>query len=172
MLQLFGSVFILFSSTMIGFSQAARIHARTSQLRLCIHAMQRLQTEVTYGLTPLPEALQHISKVIPSPPLANMFYDISMMLSEEGTSTQECWLYGISKHWRKTAMKKAEKEILERLGSTLGLSDQDNQLKHIQLAVQQLQMEEEHARANQMRLSKMWRSLGILTGLLVTIILL
>jgi len=58
MLKLAGAILVLLSGTLIGFRQAARYADRTAQIRQLIHALQRLETEIGFGHTPLPEALE------------------------------------------------------------------------------------------------------------------
>ena len=58
-------------------------------------------------------------------------------------------------------MKKNEQAVLIRLGSTLGISDKEDQMKHMHLALLQLKAEEDAARDDQGRYEKMWKSLGV-----------
>ena len=68
---------------------------------------------------------------------------------------ESCWEQSLSDCWPSTAMKKAELATLKRLGSTLGMSDREDQLKHLRLAQQQLRAEEDGARDDQARYEKM-----------------
>ena len=56
MVKLIGAALILFAGTMIGFMQASRFAARPRQIRQLSYALQRLETEIGFGFTPLPEA--------------------------------------------------------------------------------------------------------------------
>jgi stage III sporulation protein AB len=69
-------------------------------------------------------------------------------------------------------MKKPELDAMLRLGATLGGSGRDDQVKHIKLAMLQLQAEESSARDDQQRYEKMSRSLGVLGAALLVIIML
>ena len=68
-------------------------------------------------------------------------------------------------------MRAGEQAVLIRLGSSLGISDKDDQLKHIKLALLQLKAEEDAAKDDQGRYEKMWKSLGILIAVLVVILM-
>ena len=59
-------------------------------------------------------------------------------------------------------MKRSEKEALLELGQSLGVSDREDQMKHLQLAVRQLQHEEAEARDKQLKYEKLCRSRGAL----------
>ncbi|MDP5275673.1 stage III sporulation protein SpoIIIAB [Chengkuizengella axinellae] len=172
MLNLIGAIFIIFSGTMIGFYQANQYINRPKQIRHMIHALQRLETEIHYGFTPLPDALEKISNIIPDP-IGTIFYQIKQQLVDHiGATVIDTWQEVFSRNWRKTAFKNVEKEMILQVGSSLGISDREDQIKHLRLAITQLQSEEEMAKDEQNRYAKMWRSLGMLIGVLVVIIML
>jgi stage III sporulation protein AB len=174
MLKFAGILLILFAGTMIGFVQAARYAARPRQIRQLLHALQRLETEISYGQTHLPEALTRISGLVQKP-LSYLFAAIARSLSSEtaesGETVRDCWEKAIIAYWPSTAMRNAEKDALLRLGSTLGGSGREDQLKHIRLAMIQLQAEESTARDDQQRYEKLSRSLGMLGAALVVILM-
>ncbi|UVI32283.1 stage III sporulation protein SpoIIIAB [Paenibacillus spongiae] len=173
MVKLIGAVLILFAGTMIGFHQASRFAARPRQIRQLIQALQRLETEIGYGYTPLPEAVTSSAAHLPEP-VAGLLQSVSRLLAEgerEGKTFRECWEEALTMHWPGTAMKNAEQSALIRLGSALGISDRDDQVKHLRLAVQQLKAEEDAARDDQSRYEKMCKSLGVLVAALVVILI-
>ncbi|MFC4777455.1 stage III sporulation protein SpoIIIAB [Paenibacillus sp. GCM10023252] len=171
MMKLLGAVLVLFAGTMIGFYQAARYAARPRHLRQLIHALQRLETEIGYGRTPLPEALNRTAGVL-TEPLRSLFSQAASGIQGEDELTfQQSWGQAMKSGWPATAMREPELAVLLRLGSSLGISDKDDQLKHIHLAVLQLGAEEDAARDDQARYEKMWRSLGVLAAVLFVILM-
>lgn len=174
MLKIIGAVLILFAGTMIGMVQAARFAARPRQIRQLIHALQRLETEIGYGQTLLPVALGSIGAKLPAP-LAALFAEMADSLHRRsdgsGETLEACWSRIIQAGWPRTAMKVPEKETLLRLGSTLGTSGREDQLKHLRLAGLQLQAEEAAAREEQMKYEKLSRSLGALAAALTVILM-
>ena len=68
-------------------------------------------------------------------------------------------------------MKQAEQEVVLQLGSVLGVTDRSDQIKHLRLAISQLQAEETESREDQRRYEKMWKSLGVLIGALIVILM-
>ncbi|RUS48059.1 stage III sporulation protein SpoIIIAB [Cohnella sp. AR92] len=171
MIKLIGAALVLFAGTMIGFLQAARFAERPKQIRHLLHALQRLETEIGYGQTPLPEALSRVARVLP-PVLAVLFERISKELrSVSGETVKDAWERIMNEGWPATAMKAGEKEAILRLGSSLGGSGRDDQLKHVRLAVLQLQDEEAAAREDQAKYERLSRSLGVLGAALVVILM-
>lgn len=171
MLKLMGAVLVLFAGAMLGFYQSWRLASRPKQIRGLIHALQVLETEMVYALTPLPEALWKISRKA-AVPISGFFEQVSDRVKrEEGITLQEAWEITVLDYWKQTAMKEAEREIASQLGRTLGISDREDQLKHLHLAIHELQGEEMTAIDEQKRYEKMWKSLGILAGVLIVIMM-
>lgn len=171
MIKLLGAMLIIVAGTLIGFQQAARFAERPKQLRQLAHALQRLETEIGYGHTPLPEALARTAASSP-PPISDMLKQAAEgVWAEDGPSFQVSWSEAIKLHWRDTSLKAAEQAIMLRLGTTLGISDKDDQMKHLRLALTGLKAEEDAARDDQARYEKMWKSLGVLLAVLIVILM-
>ncbi|RKN84706.1 stage III sporulation protein SpoIIIAB [Paenibacillus ginsengarvi] len=171
MLKLLGAMLILFAGTMIGFAKASVYARRPRQIRGLIQALQRLETEMAYGYTPLPEALQRISSQL-EPQLAAMFrMAAEPLLSGEGKTAGESFRDAVHACLKQTALSSNEREILSQMSFTLGISDREDQTKHLRLAVSLLQAEEQTAWEDKRRYEKMWRSLGVLAGAFVVILM-
>ncbi|MBP1962103.1 stage III sporulation protein SpoIIIAB [Paenibacillus aceris] len=171
MLKFVGGVLIISAATLYGFLQAAHYVRRPKQIRLLISALGRMETEITYALTPLPEAFASLGKQV-AEPLSSLFRLTSERLSaNDGTSTREIWHRSVKEVWARTSMKQAEQEVVLQLGSVLGVTDRSDQIKHLRLAISQLQAEETESREEQRRYEKMWKSLGVLIGALIVILM-
>jgi len=171
MMKILGAVLIIGASTLFGYYKASLYAARPRQIRQLIHALKRLATEIGYGSTPLPEALARLSSQC-SRPLNRMFGIIADRLRTGSSDTaKDVWQESVRLFWGQTAMKSPERETMLELGSSLGISDRENQLKHIELAVTLLQHEEAAARDEQLKYEKLSRSLGVLGGALIVILI-
>jgi stage III sporulation protein AB len=171
MMKLIGAVLVLFAATILGFYKASLYAQRSKQIRHLIQALQRLETEIVFGLTPLEEAFLRLGNQLPKP-IADFFSHAGLTLRQaSGQPASEIWRQTVEQHWKWTAMKNGEKDILLGLASTLGRTDRDDQVKHLRLAVSQLQAEEFQAQDEQRRYESMWKSLGVLMGALVVILM-
>lgn len=171
MLKLLGAMLILLAGTLLGFYQASQLSRRPKQVSELIRLLQRLETEIVYGFTPLPEALRQTGRT-GTPPVGALFLDTAVELAKpDGRSVHAIWEQTLAAGWRYTSMKPNERDVLLQLGHTLGLTDREDQVKHLRLAVSQLQGEAECAREEQQRYERMWKSLGVLMGLLVVILM-
>ncbi|ACX64373.1 stage III sporulation protein SpoIIIAB [Paenibacillus sp. FSL H8-0457] len=171
MLKLVGAVLVLGAGTLAGFYQAQQFAARPRQLRELILALQRLETEISYGFTPLPDALERIGVSLREPLKSLLASAALYMRPDYGLSAQDSIRKALGEYWRRTSMKSAEREVLEQLSGVLGTSDRQDQIKHIALAVGQLKHEEAAARDDQVKYEKMSKSLGLLIGALIVILI-
>jgi stage III sporulation protein AB len=170
-LKLLGASIILFSTTLTGLKAAGRLARRPIEIRQLQTALKLLQTEIVYGATPLSQALGHIAKRV-NGSVGKLFAMVAGMLNgQQELTVYESFQTAIAEIWPATAMKQAEKEILLQLGGILGLSDREDQQRHIELAVMNLQSEEKHSLDHQSKYEKLCKSMGLLSGLLVIILL-
>lgn len=170
MIKLLGAVFIIVSTTWAGLEAARHLTERPRQLRLLKVALQSLEAEIMYGHTPLAEATKNIAKQMDKP-LTWFFESFSYKLEQASLTVKQAWQESLDEVWQSTAFKKAELEIMKQFGETLGQHDRHTQQKHIQLAMTHLEREELEARDKQVRYEKMVKSLGVLSGLLLIILL-
>ncbi|MBO2945124.1 stage III sporulation protein AB [Paenibacillus sp. F411] len=171
MLKWFGAALVILSGGLAGLYQARQFAARPRQIRELILALQRLETEISYGFTPLPRALERIGASMKMP-LSGLFLEAARgMGPQAGLSVQESMESSLRLYWRQTSMKPAEREVIRQLSIVLGTSDRQDQMKHIALAASQLKHEEAAAREDQARYEKMSKSLGFLISALIVILI-
>ncbi|GAA4709890.1 stage III sporulation protein SpoIIIAB [Brevibacillus fulvus] len=171
MVKLIGCILVLFSASMVGWQLGRRYANRSSQLRALLLALQMLETEIVFGLTPLNRAFVKIGQRVPRE-IGNLFQTAAELLqTARELSTQACLQAAIDKHWPQTALRKDERDVLSSLAFVLGSSDVEDQQKHLRLAITHLHALEEEARVEQGKYEKMYKSLGFLGGLLVVILM-
>lgn len=171
MLKLLGAALILFAGTMVGFAQSFALARRPRQIRELIQALQRLETEIAYGFAPLHEALENAGRPL-SPPVSRIFRSAGKRLNgSEPISVEESWLAAVEEGWPHTALRSGEREVFRQLASSLGVSDREDQRKHLMLAVSQLQAEEAAAVDHNRTFGSMWKSMGVLAGALIVVLM-
>jgi stage III sporulation protein AB len=171
MLKLLGAILVLLAGTLTGWIQARRYAVRPSEIRRLILSLQRLETEIAYGFTPLPEALRRIGAQSREP-LNKLYREAAdAMEAPRNWTARDSLHFSLKENWKYTSMKAAEKEVLHQLAFTLGTSDRLHQQHHIQSAVKALEAEEVQALEEQGRYEKMSRSLGLLVGAFIVILI-
>lgn len=170
MLKLLGALLLIGAGTGFGLLKARRLADRPAQIRRLVRMLNQLETEIAFGYTPLPEALARIGRH-GADPLAALFREAAGRLKEGERAVADAWGQAVENAWGRTAMKRGEKEVLLTLGHTLGATDRDDQARHLRLAVKQLETLEPDAAEEQRKYEKMWKSLGILGGALIAVLL-
>lgn len=171
MFKLFGAVLIIVAGTLAGWMKARQFANRPEQIRRLIQALKRLETEITYGFTPLPDALRRIGNQNQGPIRSILLRAADGMDGQEALTAQESVHKAIQEEWKYTAMRPSERDVLYQLAYSLGTSDRRDQLNHIETAVRQLEAEESSARDEQSKYEKMFRSLGMLSSALIVILI-
>jgi len=170
-LKLLGAFLILVSTSATGNLVAKNFLARPKQLRQLRHALQLLETEISYSLSFLPQALEKVAKAIESPINSLFSQTAKLLLNQEGYTAGEAWKMTLTKFLPELALKSCDEEILLQLGNSLGCSDRDNQLKHLKLAQSYLQKEEAKAEKEGVKNAPLWRYCGLFLGLTIIILL-
>lgn len=169
-MKFIGALFILATTSLLGFEYARRLQERTKQLRLLRTALISLEAEIMFGHAPLHEASRRIARQIANP-IGELFDTFADHLIQRDIRAKEAWEFSLQEIWKKTALKKAELDILLQFGENLGRHDLEQQQKQIRLALTHLEREEKEAEEIQKSYGRMYRSLGILAGLLLTLLL-
>ncbi len=170
LVKLIASSLILATTTKIGFDVARRYRERPEHLRQLQSVLQGLATEIAYGATPLPEAFSNLASTH-SPPAQVMLRAAATSLSQPGCTAATAWQVGIDALLKVSAITASDLAIVQQLGAVLGLSDRRDQERHLLLAVQHLQREEARAEQERQQNERMWRYLGVLSGLMLVIVL-
>jgi len=169
MIKILAAFTVIVCSGAIGLIIAKQYSLRPIQLRNFQFSLQMLATDISYAAIPLPEALLSLSKKTDKR-IADVFKLAGEMLnSRVGYTADEAWEYALSQIIPKTALKSADQEILINLGKSLGLSDREDQIKHIQLAITQLEQQISIAQSEKDKNEKVWKYLGFCTGLMLVI---
>jgi stage III sporulation protein AB len=169
--KLIGCILLLLATTGIGFIFANKLATRPKHIRRLIGALAILETEIGYGSRNLAIACQHIGdRKLEA--ISELFRQMSLRLTTmDGAATYDCLQLAVQDWWSTSAMKTSEKEVFLQFCKTLGNSNRHDQLTHLALAKQNLQVEELKAREEQAQYEKMVRTLGVLAGALLIILL-
>jgi len=162
-----GAVMLVAAFSLVGLSVAENFRRRPQELRELLTALQLLETEVMYGAVPLPDALARIEQ-FSGGPIRELFAGVRRSLcSGQGRTAGEAWHASLAAVFPGSALTDTDRAILDNFGCSLGISDRDDQVKHIALAREQLKREEALATEEGIRCGRLWKSLGFLAGLAV-----
>ncbi|MCG0274974.1 MAG: stage III sporulation protein AB [Thermosediminibacteraceae bacterium] len=169
--KILGSILVIFSSTMIGFTIAGFYKQRPRALRNFQIALSMLETEIDYGQSPLPEALNNVSKRCESSISMFLKRVRQLLLSLEGYTAGEAWEIALKEFKAQFPLNESDFEILAAFGKYLGSSDKDDQIRNLKLTLSQLKQQETLAIEERQKNEKLWKYLGVLSGLTVVLLL-
>ncbi|SMG27944.1 stage III sporulation protein SpoIIIAB [Paenibacillus aquistagni] len=172
MFKIMGAAMIIAAATAIGWVQSSSYASRVRQIRQMIHALERLETSIMYGYTPLDEAFRDLSHQAAAPLKQVFGYASDLMQSRAGVTTaKDAWEKALHVYKGRLSMKDQDLRILYELGASLGVSDREDQRNHLRHAVKRLEQEESAARDDYLQFGRMSKSLGVLSGIMLVILM-
>lgn len=167
-----GALLFISMTTWFGFYYSKQLHDRPKHIRYLKSTLQILEAEMTYSKQPLQEVFRILSIQSPAP-IKTLFFDLHKRLDNNPNNEDfyKIWTEVIEKSRVKTALGISEQDILIQFGKTLGQHDLKQQQKHITLTQTHLQRELEIAQEQAKTYGKMARSLGILSGVFIVLLL-
>lgn len=169
--KLVGSIIVLLSSGFLGYILSTDCKKRPQQLRELQTLLQMFENRISYLSDILTEAFDRIHSCTGSE-VGIFFAAASEKLKyDRNIGAPSAWESAVRENIKKTSLNKEDEEIIAAFGKILGSSDLEGQLKNIRLTVNQLNLQEEKAEQARSKNEGMYRSLGILGGLAVVIVL-
>lgn len=171
MWKIIGSILVLGACGGLGWLMAMELRKRPKVLAQLQSALGMLATEISYGSTPLPIALEKVGRSM-SEPASLLFNGAGRLLrGAQGSSAAEIWLI-CQKEWMpKSSLQAIDGEELEQLALGLGEAPRDDQLLRIHQVKNRLSVLESEAREASSRLVKVWSYGGVLTGTAIVLIM-
>lgn len=170
MLKLLGSILLAGGAAYLGFSATARLERRVRSLRTFLGALELLERELSFRLTPMPALLDRLAKQT-GPPVGAFFARCRDGLSDLGERTlSDLWseaLNGIPMD-----LGAEDRLILGELGGILGRYDGAGQGEALALAQARLGQCLTAAAEERARLGRVYGALGLSVGTLLVIMLL
>lgn len=160
------------TTTFVGFYYSQLLHDRPKHIRYLKNTLQLLEAEMMYSKKPLQEVFRILSIQSPTP-LQSLFKNLEQRMDHNDNNEDFyiIWAEEISKMKKKTALSTSVQDILMQFGKTLGQHDLIQQQKQIVLTQTHLQRELENAEEQAKTYGNMARSLGILSGVFIVLLL-
>lgn len=169
--KIMGSLIVLLSSCFLGYILSSDCKKRPQQLRELQALLQMFENQITYLSDILTEAFERIYRSSKNE-VGIFFIDTVEKLKNGKSMNASCaWEAAIRENIKRTALNREDEEILVSFGRILGSSDLEGQVKNIKLALSQLRLQEQKAEENRSKNEGMYKSLGILGGMAVVIVL-
>lgn len=170
-MRLAGALLLVAASTLLGMAMGRWYTQRASQLRDLLLALEVLETEIRYGAVHLSEALRRAGSTV-EPPVRDFFLSVAEGLDgHPALSGAEAWERGLARTAHRLSLDREEKAALRAVGVRLGASDADDQVRYLQAARHVLRRHAEKAEGQRDQGVRLWRYLGVCTGLALVLLL-
>ena len=172
MLKIVGTVLVIFSCTALGYGKSAKISSRLFLLREIEKALLLLMGEITYRKEALPEAMFRVSGKVQKP-LCDFFKETATMAQKyPGERFTNIFKVNAEKYLNGVDLTQKDFEEFVQLGEYLGYLDVDMQKNTSQWYLQQLKIEINTLAGEIPVKKKLYQSLGVLSGIFLSILLL
>ena len=160
-------LFAIFSlSTGIGILISKMYENRVKELRQFKNILNIIKTKIKFTYEPLTEIINQISQE-KSSKIEEIFENMTYKLAFE--NVKYSWMDAIQE--ADISITQEDKDILKELGKVLGQTDADSQVNEIEVTESFLNMQIEKAEEARKKNQKMYKTLGVVVGLVFVIIL-
>lgn len=158
--------FIFLSSSAIGMLISKKYEERVNELKEFRNALNMFKAKIKFTYEPIPEIFEQISEQITAKP-GEIFKLASnnMKLLTAG----DAWNMAIDTDLLN--INEEDKNVLKNLSKLLGQTDIEGQINQIELTSNFLDEQIEKAEKEKLKNEKMYRTLGMIIGLAIVIIL-
>ena len=167
-----GSIIVILSCSFLGFILSGDCGKRPVQLRELQSLLQMFENQISYLSDIITEAFERIGRVSASGTGVFFRRTVEILKEGEAANASEAWEQAVRQSIKKTALNREDEEILISFGKLLGNTDIEGQVKNIRLTLGQLLLQENKAEESRKKNENMYRSLGMLGGIAVVIVLL
>ena len=171
LLRFIGALAVMLGCAGLGLYYSARESFRTGELQELKKALLILSSEIEYMRAPLGVACASIAKRTDGI-ISGLFPTFAeKLISSEGETAYQLWAASLAGTKGKTFMAAEDLAVLDGFGKTLGYLDKLMQQNAIDYAVGYVDEKVSTLQAQGDKNKRMYRSLGVITGLLITVIL-
>lgn len=172
MLKAIGAILILLSSSTAGYYFSMVDRFRIEELRQMRRALTILKGEISFSSAPLAEAFKEAAERVGGA-TALIFEEYAQNLAKKrGGSASHIWKEVLEQTGKDTYFDKEDLDAFLSFGRALGYLDRDQQCRQIDLTLSYIDKTEEILLAKSAKSTKIYRSMGVLGGALLTVVLL
>jgi stage III sporulation protein AB len=170
-MKIIGCILVIVSSTGMGFYFSNEMRCRIEDLRELRKLIGLLRGDIRYANTPLPEAINSITRRQNGNFNAFFSYVSTKLRELSGHTFSEIWKEAVQKKLEGTSLSKKDKLHLTQFGESLGYLDKEMQMNTIDLYTSQLEEEIRDLCKTVKEKAYLCNTLGIMTGIFIIIIM-
>lgn len=159
-------IMVFLIATYIGILSANRYKNRVVDLKEMQSALNMLETKIKFTYSPLPDIFEEISEHV-NPNISHVFRMASIKM--DNMNATQAWEQAIDISY--TNLNKEDINTIKGLGKLLGKTDVEGQVSEIELVKKFLETQIDKAESECNKNEKLYRTLGIVSGMGIVIIL-
>lgn len=174
MYKLSGAVLIIIMSSYYGFYLTRQLKERINVIDAYIYTFDYLESQIKYGLVPLPDICNELAHNISNNIVGQMYGQVYAGLTDESdreSTFYEIWLEESDKLLKYGFIKKEELKIIEEIGQINTYIDRQLQLKCIDNVIWKLKNIYSRLQSELKTKSRIYQVSGVMAGIILTIIL-
>src|SRR5699024_441977 len=169
-MKIIGALILIMITTLFGYDWSLQLQKRTKQLRSLIYSLQLMEAEMGYTYAPLQKVFSSVHEKTTEP--ASYFYKyLQQALTESVSDFSEVWEHAIEKLLTQSALNQNEAAILSQFEKNLGNHTYLQKEKHIHLTMHHIKEILNNAIDEQHKYERMAKSLGVLAGIFIVLLL-
>ena len=169
MLKVLGAMLLICGAAAMGFSAAGVLRRRVEGLRGLLAALERMEREISFRLTPVPDLIRLLARDAP-PPVNGFFRACLARLPRLGERRfSELWREALAECPMDLAPE--DRTLWGEVGDVLGRYDAGGQLASLEEIAARLRRQLERAEADHARLGRVYGALGLTAGSMLAILL-
>lgn len=165
MLKIFGAIAIVIATSLIGIMSSDKLKQRVKEINLINYMLEEISILIRYKAMTVYEIVENLK----GNPVFNQLTFLNNIEFNLQMPFKIAWESNIDS--MQSALKQSDLKMLKSFGATLGTSDIDGQLSTIAVFKENFSQLEKEAITNYEKKSKLYRSLGVLSGAFISIML-
>lgn len=171
-MKIIGAVFVLFASGGIGFLYARELMRRNKEIEELCRLLKMILGDIRYMRSTLPEAIARAKK------RHGGSYQLFLCEVEEclqeasGTTFSQIWEMSMKRGLRTGALNEEDKQKLIHFGESISSADRETIILHFEQYIDELQQINQELKRTVKDKVKLYRSLGVLSGIFLIVLFL
>ena len=169
-MKIWGLILLVGSGSTLGFLRAYEFRRRIADIMLLQNALQMLETEISYSLTPIPQAMGVLEEQLPKR-IRLFFQCVRLGVEQKQLPIEQAWASGLEYLSHSTSCGTEALYALHSFGMSLGQGDVQIQQKQFQLLHRRLQHALDDAERVRNQQERVWQCMGICVSMAVALFL-
>lgn len=169
LLKLCGSLFVVIACGLLGLRLSNDYEGRIIKLNNFKKMIKVLKNEIAYNNESILEAIKRSSNT--SDVQINEFLlNVIEIYQEREVSLKEAWTRAVDNKLKKSGMIESDIELIKQVGINLGITCRATQIDYIDSFIGKIEILEEELYEKKEEKCKLYKSMGVMTGLFIVIL--